>query len=60
MNLPIILPTQLDHFIKEMNIISSKLNESHSKLAEQLFSLHITQSPYTSISVLIMINYRKE
>jgi Nuclease-related domain len=51
MNLPIILPTQLNHFIKKINMTSSKLNESHSKLAEQLLSLRITQSPYTRISV---------
>jgi Nuclease-related domain len=51
MNLPIILPTQLNHFIKKVNMTSSKLNESHSKLAEQLLSLHITESPYTRISV---------
>ena len=32
MNLPIILPTQLNHFIKKINITSSKLNESHSEI----------------------------
>ena len=51
MNLPIILPTQLNHFINKINMTSSKLNESHSKLAEQLLSLHVTESPYTRIPV---------
>jgi hypothetical protein len=30
MNLPIILPTQLNHFIKKINMTSSKLNGSHT------------------------------
>jgi hypothetical protein len=50
MNPPIILPTQLNHFIKKINMTSSKLNGSHTKLAEQLLSLHITESPFTRIS----------
>ena len=52
MNLPIILPTQLNYFINKINKTSSKLNESHSKLAEQLLSLHVTESPYTRIPSL--------
>ncbi|WP_404356811.1 NERD domain-containing protein [Cytobacillus firmus] len=47
MDQPIILPTQINRFLKDLNHTPSKLNEGHRKLAQQLLSLHQTKSPYT-------------
>lgn len=44
-NKPIILPTQLNRFMKKLEKKSSKLNNSHKKLAEKLVSLNIIQTP---------------
>jgi hypothetical protein len=44
-NKPIILPTQLNRFMKKLEKKSSKLNNSHKKLAEKLVSLNIVQTP---------------
>jgi hypothetical protein len=44
-NKPIILPTQLNRFMKKLEKKSSKLNDSHIKLAEKLVSLNIVQTP---------------
>ncbi|MCM3652459.1 nuclease-related domain-containing protein [Metabacillus litoralis] len=49
LNLPIILPTQLNRFMKNLNMSTSILNDKHVKLAERLVSDHIHQSPYTQI-----------
>ena len=48
-NPQIILPTQIHSFIKKLKLISSRLNERHSKLADLLVSLHITENPYTRL-----------
>lgn len=45
-NLPIIFPTQLNRFMEKLNKNQSKLNGRHKKLAEQLLSKHIIESPY--------------
>ncbi|UYG93525.1 nuclease-related domain-containing protein [Cytobacillus firmus] len=47
MDQPIILPTQISRFLKDLNHTPSKLNEGHRKLAQQLLSLHQTKNPYT-------------
>ncbi len=47
---PIILPNQMNRFMKNMNRVSSKLNTKHTKLAEALLSLHIKKSPYSRVS----------
>ncbi|PAE23409.1 nuclease-related domain-containing protein [Bacillus sp. 7894-2] len=47
MDQPIILPTQINRFLKDLNHTPSKLNEGHRKLARQLLSLHQTKNPYT-------------
>ncbi|MGN7178844.1 nuclease [Paenibacillus sp. FSL R5-0490] len=47
MDQPIILPTQINRFLKDLNHPPSKLNEGHRKLAQQLLSLHQTKNPYT-------------
>lgn len=46
---PIILPNQLNRFMKNMNRTSSKLTSKHTKLAEALLSLHIKKSPFTRV-----------
>jgi Nuclease-related domain len=54
MDQPIILPTQVNHFLRDLNKTSSKLNEGHKKLAQTLISLHQTKNPFT---VLPNYNY---
>lgn len=46
---PIILPNQMNRFMNNMNRVSSKLNNKHTKLAEALLSLHIKKSPYSRV-----------
>jgi hypothetical protein len=41
-DLPIILPTQLDAFIRKLDQKPSRLNQSHKNLADKLISLHQT------------------
>ncbi|WP_343223143.1 nuclease-related domain-containing protein [Mesobacillus maritimus] len=47
MNYPIILPTQLNRFLKDLNGNPSKLNDGHKKLAQKLISLHKNHNPFT-------------
>src|SRR3954471_8797451 len=54
MDQPIILPTQVNRFLRDLNKTSSKLNEGHKKLAQTLISLHQPKNPYT---VLPHYNY---
>lgn len=42
---PIILPTQLNRFMKKLHTIKSKLTARNTKLAEKLLTLHIPVSP---------------
>ena len=46
LNKPVIFPTQLNRFINNINMQSSKLKSRHFKFAEQLVSLHLKESPY--------------
>ncbi|MBP1947237.1 nuclease-related domain-containing protein [Virgibacillus litoralis] len=46
---PIIFPTQVKQYMENLNVIPSKLTESHKKLAEKLLSLNNTDSPYKQI-----------
>jgi hypothetical protein len=48
-NLPLIFSTQLNRFLKKLDMKPSRLNNSHRKLADQLVSLHITESPYARL-----------
>jgi hypothetical protein len=48
-NHQIILPTQLNRFMKKLSSNPSKLNGKHSELAEQLVSLHQIESPYSRV-----------
>ncbi|WP_160725714.1 nuclease-related domain-containing protein [Bacillus sp. USDA818B3_A] len=46
---PIILPTQLNRYLKRLDGITSRLNGGHKKLADKLISLHIEVSPYNNL-----------
>ncbi|WP_096185958.1 nuclease-related domain-containing protein [Evansella halocellulosilytica] len=45
-NLPIIFPTQLNRFIQKIKKRPANLNESHKKLADQLLSIYLKETPY--------------
>lgn len=49
MDQPIILPTQLNRLLNELNHTPSKLNEGHKKLAQKLISLHQTENPFSRL-----------
>ncbi|MFP7297099.1 nuclease-related domain-containing protein [Neobacillus niacini] len=44
-DLPFVLPTQLDNFMKKLDLKPSRLNQSHKNLADKLISLHQTVPP---------------
>lgn len=46
---PFILPTQLNRFMKKLNMMPTNVNEKHIKLAEKLTSLHIIDSPFSRL-----------
>ncbi|HWO78679.1 MAG TPA: nuclease-related domain-containing protein [Bacillus sp. (in: firmicutes)] len=46
---PIILPTQVNRFLKDINKTPSKLNDGHKKLAQKLLSLHQTKNPFSMV-----------
>ncbi|MCM3725047.1 NERD domain-containing protein [Neobacillus cucumis] len=50
LNKPIIYPNQLPDFMCKLNRKSSTLNGRHKSLAEQLVSMHQTESPYEKYS----------
>ena len=54
MDQPIILPTQVNRFLRDINKTSSKLNEGHKKLAQTLMSLHQSKNPF---AILPNYNY---
>lgn len=47
LNEPIIHPTQLNYLMKKLDEIPSKLTPRHKMLADQLISMHQTDSPFT-------------
>ncbi|MEH7549608.1 nuclease-related domain-containing protein [Neobacillus vireti] len=49
LNEPIIHPTQLNSLMKKLNEVPSKLTNRHKLLADQLISMHQTDSPYTRL-----------
>jgi hypothetical protein len=49
MDQPIILPTQINRFLKEINDTPSKLDDNHKILAQKLLSLHHDKNPYTTL-----------
>ncbi len=48
-NPSIILPTQINHHINQLNNMTSNLKPTHHQLAKQLCELHHTQSRFTKI-----------
>jgi hypothetical protein len=46
LNSSIVLPTQLNRLVNKLNMIPSKLNENHTKLANKLLSLHVEEYPF--------------
>lgn len=49
LDLPIILPTQVNRFLRDLNNTSSTLNEGHKKLAQNIISLHQPKNPFTRL-----------
>lgn len=49
MDLPIVLPTQLNRFFKDLLMSSSKPGKKEWALAKKLASMHITESPYSNV-----------
>ncbi|QQZ10345.1 nuclease-related domain-containing protein [Heyndrickxia vini] len=45
-NLPIIFPSQIERFIININKKPSNLTNHHTKIANQLLSLHLSESPF--------------
>ena len=48
-NSSIIFPTQLDRFMKKLNLSSSIINGSHNLLSDKLISQHKTDCPFSRI-----------
>lgn len=46
---PIIYPTQLNHYMKQLNSVPSRIGKKHKALADKLISLHLTESPYQQL-----------
>ncbi|MBP1932572.1 nuclease-related domain-containing protein [Ammoniphilus resinae] len=46
---PIILPTQVNRFLRDLNQKPSTLNDGHRRLAQTLISLHQTKNPFTKL-----------
>ncbi|WP_343076290.1 nuclease-related domain-containing protein [Pullulanibacillus sp. KACC 23026] len=46
---PLILPTQVNKFIKNLNETPSQLNDGHKQLAQKLMTLHLPKNPYSSL-----------
>lgn len=49
MDQPLILPTQVDRFLQNLNQTPSKLNEGHKDLAQKLLSRHQPKNPFTTL-----------
>jgi hypothetical protein len=48
-NKPIIYPTQLNRYMKQLNSVPSRIGKKHKALADKLISLHLTESPYQQL-----------
>lgn len=46
---PIILPSQINRFIRDLNNTPSKLNDSHLRLAQKLLSMHQATNPFSKM-----------
>lgn len=56
---PIILPTQVNRFLKDFNNTSSTLNDGHKKTAQKLISLHQTKNPFFTLPKYTYEHLRK-
>ncbi|WP_205520127.1 nuclease-related domain-containing protein [Virgibacillus doumboii] len=56
---PIIYPTQIKRHLNQLNSRPSKLTNKHKILADQLLSLHITDSPFDQLPVYSYDQLRK-
>jgi hypothetical protein len=48
-NAPIILPSQLNRFMKKLNKRQSTMNNIHQKIADKLLELHTVDNPYKRV-----------
>ncbi|KKK39784.1 nuclease [Mesobacillus campisalis] len=48
MNQPLILPTQVNRFLKEFDKTPSKLDDGHKKLSQKLMTLHQPKNPFSA------------
>ncbi|MEC1522187.1 nuclease-related domain-containing protein [Neobacillus niacini] len=58
-DLPFILPTQLDPFMKKLDQKPSRLNQTHTNLADKLISLHQTVPPIIHLPTYTYENLKK-
>src|SRR5699024_9950487 len=58
-NSQIILPTQVNRFIKRLNEQTAKINKYHTKLADQLVNLHILDSSHKNIPTYEYDDFKK-
>lgn len=49
MDEPIILPTQVNRFLRELELTPSKLNDGQNNLAKRIISSHQTKNPFTKL-----------
>lgn len=49
MDQPIILPTQANRYVRELDNTPSKLDNTHQKLAQKLLSLHQVKNPFITL-----------
>jgi hypothetical protein len=49
LNLPIVYPTQIKRFLEKLNMKTSSPTADDYKIAEQLLSVHMAESPYTRL-----------
>lgn len=59
LNLPAILPTQINNYMKTLDATPVKINEKQKKIADLLMSLHITKSPFTKVPNYTYQQFRK-
>ncbi|SOB99356.1 nuclease-like protein [Ureibacillus xyleni] len=49
LDLPLIFPTQINRFLKQLDTNTSKVSQKHRALAEKLCSLHVQDNPYKQL-----------
>lgn len=59
LDIPIIFPTQLTSFLQNLNMSTAKLNNKHKMLAEKLVSMHLQESPYSTLPGYKYETFRK-